>query len=119
MAMAAAKGIVAIDADGALLREILRRVVAAIDPDRVILFGSRARDGARGDSDFDLLAVKAAATRTLLLEQAAYSALLGIAASVDILVETPERLEQMRNTPGLVFGEALRDGVTVYERPAR
>ena len=47
-----------ISVDAALLDEIVRRLVAAIDLDRIILFGSRARGDARADSDIDLLIVK-------------------------------------------------------------
>ena len=101
----------------ATLREILRRIVAAIDPDRIILFGSRARGGARDESDFDLLAIKATTERALKLEQTAYMALLGLTTSVDLLVETPERLERLRDAPGLIYGDALREGTVVYERP--
>src|SRR5207249_3701133 len=36
-----------ISMDEAMLREILRRLVEAIDPDRIVLFGSRARGDAR------------------------------------------------------------------------
>lgn len=103
--------------DSSLLREIVRRVVTAIDPDRILLFGSRARGDAAGESDYDLLVIKSTADRTLSLEKTAYRAMVGVLASVDILVETPERLERLRNAPGLVFGDALREGVVVYERP--
>jgi len=40
------------------LPEIIRRIVAAIDPDRIILFGSHARGQARPNSDYDLLVIK-------------------------------------------------------------
>ena len=35
--------------DNAVLNEIVRRLVEAVDPDRIILFGSRARGDARPD----------------------------------------------------------------------
>jgi predicted nucleotidyltransferase len=74
-----------------LLAEIIRRIVAAIDPDRIIPFGSRARGDAKPDSDYDLLVVKDTSERTLVLEQRAYRAMLGVRAGpVDILVATPE-----------------------------
>jgi predicted nucleotidyltransferase len=98
------------------LPEIIRRIVAAVDPDRIILFGSRARGDAGSESDYDLLVVKSTNSRTLPLEKAAYRSMVGIMASVDILVETPERLERLREAPGLVFRDAAREGVTVYER---
>ncbi|MFQ5806678.1 MAG: nucleotidyltransferase domain-containing protein [Phycisphaerae bacterium] len=103
-------------ADFSHLPEIIRRIVAAIDPDRIILFGSRARGAAHAESDYDLLVIKATSERTLKLEQAAYRALVGILGPVDILVETPERLERLKDSPGLVFHDALAQGRLIYER---
>jgi predicted nucleotidyltransferase len=39
------------------LRAVVARIVAAVDPGAIWLFGSRARGDARPDSDFDLLVV--------------------------------------------------------------
>lgn len=39
------------------LAEIIRRLVEALDPQMIWLFGSRARGDARPDSDFDILVV--------------------------------------------------------------
>lgn len=39
------------------LEEIISRISEAIRPEKIILFGSRARGGARPDSDYDLLIV--------------------------------------------------------------
>lgn len=100
------------------LDEIVRRIVAAIDPDRIILFGSRARGDARPDSDYDLLVVKDTTERTLKLEQRAYRAMLGVLGPADILVETPKRLGVLRDAPGCVYRDALKEGHVVYERPA-
>lgn len=41
----------------AALKEIVRRLVEALDPQMIWLFGSRGRGDARPDSDFDLLVV--------------------------------------------------------------
>jgi len=38
-----------------LVESIVSRIAAAIHPDRIILFGSRATGTARADSDVDLL----------------------------------------------------------------
>src|SRR5712671_5992654 len=42
-----------------VLDDVVRRVVAAADPERIILFGSAARGAMRHDSDIDLLVIKA------------------------------------------------------------
>lgn len=104
--------------EDATLNEIVRRIIAAIDPDKIILFGSRARGDARPDSDYDLLVIKDTTERTLKLEQRAYRAMLGVLGPADILVETPERLDVLRDAPGCVYRDALKEGHVVYERPA-
>lgn len=53
--MASVSRVVSQDADSSPLPEIIGRIVAAIDPDRIILFGSRARDEANADGGYDLL----------------------------------------------------------------
>jgi hypothetical protein len=40
-----------------VLPEIVRRLVSAVNPERIYLFGSRARGDARPDSDYDILIV--------------------------------------------------------------
>src|SRR6266576_6643006 len=46
--------------ESSLLQEMVDALRAAEQPERVILFGSRARGDARPDSDFDLLIVQPA-----------------------------------------------------------
>jgi predicted nucleotidyltransferase len=43
--------------DAPALSELLRRLVAAYDPERVYLFGSVARGEAGPDSDYDLMII--------------------------------------------------------------
>lgn len=101
------------------LTEIIRRIVGAIDPDRIVLFGSRARGTARPDSDYDLLVIKETTRRTLELEQDAYEALIGVRGPADILVETPGEVQRLSRAAGTVFPDALREGKIVYERSPR
>ena len=47
----------------AVLDDVVRRIVAVAQPERIILFGSAARGGMGPHSDFDLLIVKEGAHR--------------------------------------------------------
>jgi|GEM_PF-6548342 len=78
-----------------ILAEITRRLVAALNPVRVYLFGSRARDDNEEDSDYDVLVVVPTSTeRSANLEQQAHRSLHGIPVSVDVLVWQRERFER-------------------------
>ncbi len=97
-----------------LLAEVVRRVVEAASPDRIILFGSAARGEAGPHSDVDLLVVKAGVTHRRRLAQRIYSRLLGLEVPVDVLVVTPDDIETFRDKVGTIIGPALREGREIY-----
>jgi HEPN domain-containing protein/predicted nucleotidyltransferase len=45
------------EVESAPLRRIVRRLVEAVDPERILLFGSRAKGTASGESDLDLCVI--------------------------------------------------------------
>lgn len=101
----------------ALIREMTDRIVSRFDPERVILFGSHARGSAGPDSDVDLLVVLArieGSRRQKTVEIRV--ALRGMGLAKDIVVRTPEELEQERNVPGTLGRAAEREGRVLYER---
>jgi predicted nucleotidyltransferase len=97
-----------------VLRDIIARVVAAAQPERIILFGSAARNTMGPQSDVDLLVVKSGAFDRGKVATAIYRRLYGADASVDVVVVTPEEVERYRDTPCLVICPALREGRIVY-----
>ena len=97
-----------------VLEEIVRRVVEAAAPERIVVFGSAARGEAGMGSDVDLLVVKASAD-PLEVARRIYRNLFGVGAAVDVVVVSPEDLERYRDSPGLVIGAALREGKVVYD----
>jgi len=106
-------------ADGqADVAEMVRRIVERFRPEKVILFGSRARGAASPESDVDLLVVMR--PRTTRRRQAAEIdlALADRRLPLDLLVVTPEDLERDRDQPGTLLRPALREGKVLYERPA-
>lgn len=102
-------------ARGAILEEVVRRVIEAAQPEKIILFGSAARRKMGADSDIDLLVVKSGVHRRRLA-QAIYIKLLGVGCPVDVIVVTPEDIERYRNAIGLIIGPVLKEGKVVYER---
>jgi len=101
-----------------VLQRIIAVVVERIDPERIILFGSRARGDARQDSDYDLLIVEAARSADRRGTLAAlYRALVGTATgAVDLLLHSGAEVERWRGSRAHVLGWASADGQVVYER---
>lgn len=98
-----------------VLREMVDRLVHALHPERIFLFGSRARGDARPDSDYDLLAVVpdsdlAPHRRDVL----AFRALCGVGAAKDVLVWTREEFESRSRVATSLPATVLREGRLVY-----
>ncbi len=97
------------------LAEVIHRVVAVAQPEKVILFGSAARGEWGPDSDLDLLVIKSGVHRRRLA-QAIYRNLVGVGFPVDVVVVTPEDVERYGDSIGLILEPALREGKVVYEQ---
>ena len=96
-----------------LLDEIAQRIVAAVQPHRIVLFGSAARGQMSPHSDLDLLVVVATADRRGTA-RTIRRALRGLGVAKDVLVVTPEDVERHKDNRGLVLYPALREGRILY-----
>jgi predicted nucleotidyltransferase len=102
-----------ISKQNALLSNIVDRIVSVAHPEKIILFGSRARNDASQFSDIDLLIVKKGAHRRKLAFEI-YRNLIGVGCPVDLVVVTPEDIEKYGNSPSLIIHPALKEGKVVY-----
>ena len=98
-----------------VLADVVQRIVRAVDPDRILLFGSGARGTMKSGSDLDLLVVKAGCDSRDLAARA-QCGLSVEGPPVDVIAATPEQVEKHRDSLSLVLGPALREGITVYDR---
>lgn len=97
-----------------ILDEIVRRIVEVAQPEKIIMFGSAARDELGPHSDVDLLVVKSDVEHRHRLVGDIYMNLFGVDQAVDIVVTTPEDLERYGDAIGLVYRPALREGKVIY-----
>jgi len=97
-------------------QEIVRRIVEASQPDKVVLFGSRARGDARPDSDYDVLVIKDSAEPRYRRSVPLYRAPTGLFANVDLLVYTPTEVKEWEAVLQAFITTAMREGKAVYER---
>ena len=96
------------------IQEIIHRIVKIANPDKIILFGSTVRHPSQQANDIDLIVVKSGITHRRQLAQQIYLGLHGILQSVDIIVETPDRLERYKEYPAFIYKSALAEGITIY-----
>ena len=103
-----------------LLAEIVRRILAAGEVLKIVLFGSHARGDAHPESDLDLLVVESdeVASGTPRYERSPkyYSATHGTFPARDIVVWTPEESDAWSEVPNHFVTAALREGRVLYER---
>jgi len=92
----------------------IRSIVSAYQPTRVILFGSQARGDATSQSDVDLLVVFAGAVDRRNRRVDILRLLSDMPFAKDVLVATTSDVAQP--LIGSALADAVREGVTVYER---
>ena len=98
-----------------VMDEIVRRIVETIHPEKVILFGSRARGDARSESDIDLLVIAESSEPRHRRSAPLYGVLSDILSPMDILVYTPEGAREWSQVRQAFVTTAVREGVVLYE----
>jgi hypothetical protein len=95
-------------------------VVEYFKPQRVILFGSRARGEATRDSDIDLLvAVDDDTPPEKLTWKAGYEAQRSYRGAADVFPMRAETFERNRAIANTLAAEVDADGIVVYGSPNR
>ena len=97
------------------LAEIVRRLVEAYQPERIYLFGSKARGDAGLDSDYDLLVVVPEdAPPERRRSRLAYQVLWGTATAADVLVCTRHQFEDRLHVRASLPATVLREGRVLH-----
>lgn len=102
-----------------ILSEIVSRIRSKINPDQIVLFGSQASGTARNNSDFDVLVINKSDQPRYRRSATLYSALANLPIEVDVVVYTPEEVEEWSEVPEAFVSTALREGKVLYEEKNR
>jgi predicted nucleotidyltransferase len=98
-----------------ILSEIVSRLKTAFHPERIYLFGSRARGEAGPESDYDLLlVVSTSALPRYKRDQAAFRALSGLGVSKDVLVLTRDEFDRQRQARASLPATVEQEGILLY-----
>lgn len=95
---------------------MVERIVEGFAPERILLFGSRARGDADGWSDVDLLVVMPDGTDRREAAVAIGVTVGDLPIAKDIIVTTPDHIERRGHVIGTVLRPARREGRVLYER---
>ena len=99
-----------------ILDEIVRRIVSALDPERIILFGSYAGGVPHADSDVDLFVVMETDLPPAQRELAVCRLLRPRPFPVDIIVKTPAEMDNGARQQDGFLTEIVTEGEVLYER---
>jgi predicted nucleotidyltransferase len=103
-----------------ILDEVIQRIAADMQPEKIYLYGSHAYGQPQPESDVDLLVV---VPMTLLpphkRARSAYRALRGLIFPAEVRVVTHEELERRMRWSSSVERAAVERGRLIYDRAAR
>ncbi|MCY7417813.1 MAG: excisionase family DNA-binding protein [Chloroflexi bacterium] len=101
---------------GTAMGGITDRLVRALHPSQIILFGSMARGDARPDSDLDLLIVMPDMPSRHKTTTAALRAIGLLDRDVDVLAVSESEVQARGTLPGTAIHDALTEGRVLYAR---
>lgn len=100
--------------DPKVLDELVRRMVEAVHPLRIILFGSAARGAMGPHSDLDVLVVMPDDCNSREVAMRLYDQLSGLGHAKDLVVVRQSDVEQYGDNPYLIMHTALIEGKELY-----
>ncbi len=98
------------------LEKAIKTIIQIADPDKIILFGSHAKEDYQPGSDYDLLVLKKGIKKQRALTQKIYLGFKNIGAPVDVIVADLKRYEQLKGDSYLIYNEVAKNGKLVYEK---
>ena len=98
-----------------LLEQITQKLVATLNPEQIILFGSHAYGEPNEDSDIDLLVIVSQSNEPRYRRsRLAYMALRGVTVPTDVIVMTQEEVKKKVNVRSSLISRVIHDGKVLY-----
>jgi predicted nucleotidyltransferase len=98
------------------ISQLAAKIVEAEKPEKIILFGSYASGTATENSDVDLLVITRSKLSRREREIRLTRQLFGSGVPYDLLVLTPEEVDERLNRNGPFIREILSTGQVLYQR---
>ncbi len=101
------------------IQEMAQKIAQVYNPDRILLFGSYARGQATPSSDIDLLIVKDTRQPVLRRGQIARQLFYDSLVRVDLLVYTPQELEDEMRHANSFITSISQTWIELYRCPCK
>ena len=98
-----------------ILSNMVERMCRIGSPEKIILFGSRSRGDASTDSDIDLLVIEHSCLPRYKRAARYRKAVAGLFVAKDIVVWSPEEIDEWKSVPNAFVTTILREGTVLYE----
>lgn len=105
--------------DEGTLARLNSAIIEAVQPVRIILFGSAARGEMRAKSDLDVLVIVPDGQNRRRVAGTIYRARPRGTRPLDLVVATESDVDRHRDARWYVIASALREGRVLYERRAQ
>ncbi len=98
------------------IKTITDRLIEAINPLKIILFGSYAYGNPTPNSDIDLFVVMESAEKPVRRRMLLSKLFLNREKPIDLIVYTPAELAQKISTNDSFISEIINNGAVLYDR---
>lgn len=102
--------------DNDLLDMVAKKILSVVQPEKIILFGSFARGEAKEGSDLDIMVIMDSDQPRYKRSVPIRLALKGLLPSKDIVVYTPQEVEEWASASTSLVATVLREGLVLYEK---
>lgn len=99
-----------------ILARIIEIIIKSASPDKIILFGSRARGEISENSDYDILIIKDGISNERIVTRKINYELLNehIEYEVDVIATTSEKWKENINNIGYIYNQINTEGIVLY-----
>lgn len=97
------------------IEEIINRIANAVHPNKIYLFGSRARGDFQADSDFDLLVIYDGPISKRNLELMIYESIDKCNISLDLFILSSDEMDRLKSVANTLAREVSETGILCYE----
>jgi uncharacterized protein len=99
-----------------VLDEAIRRLIAAIEPDKIFLFGSHVWGTPHLQSDVDLMIIVPDGVSGHQLAVRGHIALVGMPFAKDLIVKSSKDFDLFRGVQGSLTHKVAHQGKLIYDR---